>query len=247
MKIRYEDMLLYGVNEEKKPTLTLADRLIFRPIGFLLAPILYNQLRLTPNMVSIFSLLVSAVGFIIIFLSTDTLGVLLGCLFLLFFMVLDCVDGSIARVLYSKFNLKNPLGEFFDAFAGYFFIIGLWSSFGYYLTVLNNDINWYIAGTVSSFASLFSRTAYLKLALVKKDQGILGSHEQQNRKSFLFKIYKNLDWGGWLLFIIPIGIIFGFLECILLIMLAVNVAMFAWMCRFSYRQAQIYPSYVKDL
>lgn len=246
MRISYEDMLLHGVNADKRVTLTTADRIIYRPIGFILAPLLFNKLRLTPNMVSIASLFVAILGFTLICLNSGQFVTLMGCAILTAFMILDCADGSIARVLYYKYKLKNPLGEFFDAFVGYFFIAGLWTSLGYNLTAATENNLWYIIGSISSLASIFARTSYLKLALVKRDNGIIEIHENRNRKSVLFKIYKNLDWGGWLLFIIPAAIISGVLEYVLLTMMAVNFAMAGWMCRFAYVQSQKYCSYTED-
>jgi len=139
MDISHKDLIKFGVGYEKKRTLTVADRYIFRPIGFLILPSAFHYFKLTPNKISILSFFFAAVGFCIFFLSTNAVTILLGCLLCIIFMVMDCMDGTLARVLKQKYQIENPLGEFFDAFVGYFFVVGLWTSLGFYLSQINND------------------------------------------------------------------------------------------------------------
>lgn len=243
MKITYEESKKYSVDNEKLAILTIADRYFYRPIAIFLLPILFNLFKLTPNKISIVSMAIVSIGFSLVSLSQDKISVVFGSMFFILFLVLDCADGSLARTLFYKYNIKNPLGEFFDAFVGYYVIAGLWTSLGYYLTILNNDLLWFILGTLSSLASLYSRTAYLKLGWVKCEQGLDKTQAKQIKESFSIKIYKNIDWGGFLLLIIPFAIWFHCLEYILILMFFVNFAMLAWMFRHAYLQTKKFPMY----
>jgi phosphatidylglycerophosphate synthase len=241
LQISYHDCREFSVNKEKLAILTIPDRYFYRPIAILIIPIFFNLFKLSPNKISIFSMVVVSIGFCIVSFSDQKFYALIGSLFFILFMILDCSDGSLARTLLYKHRLENPLGEFFDAFAGYYVICGLWTSLGYYLTVENNDANWFILGTLSSLASLYSRTAYLKLGWIKCEQGLDQEQSKIVRNSVTIKIYKNLDWGGFLLFAIPISIWFEFLEIVLLSMMLVNFVMLAWMFRHAWREAKRFP------
>lgn len=243
MNITYEDSKKFSVDKDKLITLTIIDRWFYRPIAIWLNTVLFNLFKLTPNKISIVSMVVVSMGFLFIIFNTNKYFVMLGSLFLMLFMVLDCADGSLARTLFYKYNLKNPLGEFFDAFVGYFVISGLWTSLGYYLTISTDNNIWFILGTLSSLASLYSRTAYLKLGWVKCKQGLDKEQDKKIREGLAIKIYKNIDWGGFLLPCITFAIWLECLEYILIFMMFVNIAMLLWMFRHAYYQSKKFPMY----
>ena len=176
MKIFLKDFIKYDLDEEKKASLTIFDRYFYRPIANFILPVLFNVFKLSPNSISILSLLIAIFGFTLIIINIG-LSSLYGVILLMTWAVLDCADGSLARVLYYKYNYKNPLGEFFDAFAGYGVIAGMWLSLGWLAFELNDDIRLFFIGALSSILGLLSRVSFNKLALVKLGNNI---NETQN-------------------------------------------------------------------
>ncbi|CAD7287295.1 CDP-alcohol phosphatidyltransferase family protein [Campylobacter suis] len=240
MKLILQDFKQYSVDKEKLQTLTLLDRYFYRPLAIHLLPLFYNVFRLTPNKISIVSMFIFVIGSIFVIFGHSKSIVIIGSLFFIVFMIFDCADGSLARTLFYKKQIINPLGEFFDAFAGYLVISLLWTSLGYYLTNLYDDIIWFILGAISSFMSLYSRTAYLKLSLVKSQKQLEDGTDKRVRQGALLKLYKNLDWGGFLLIIIPFSIYYDFLHYILILMMLVSFAMLLWTFMFIYKQSILF-------
>lgn len=236
MKIYYDDLNQYNLDKEKKKSLTLFDKYFYRPIANLLVPILFNNLKMTPNMISILSLVVAVIGFIFIMVGGEQ-GLYIGLFLLMIWAVLDCADGSLARTLYYKYGLRNDLGEFFDAFAGYGIVAFLWLSLGWsaYQETGNDLI--FLVGALSSVLGLFARVSYSKLALVKLKNGI-GIEDGDARKSFLYHVYENLEFGSALFPLLFLGIIFNALVFFIVIYFFVNFAMVLWFFRMVFIESK---------
>lgn len=87
-------------------------RYFYRPVGFLLTWLLI-RLGLTSEMVSWFSGVVGLLGLFCL-LGNDIQTIWIGVGLLVFFNLLDCVDGSIARAM----KTENPYGKFLDSVIG---------------------------------------------------------------------------------------------------------------------------------
>ncbi len=87
-------------------------RYVYRPIGLLLTWLLI-RLGLTSEMVSWFSGLAGILGLFCL-LGHDIQTIWIGVGLLIFFNLLDCVDGSIARTM----KTENPYGKFLDSVIG---------------------------------------------------------------------------------------------------------------------------------
>lgn len=99
-------------------------RFIFRPIGFLLTWMAI-RVGLTTEAVSWFSGIVGVAGCLCLLSVSE--GLLpLGLALLLFFNLLDCVDGSIARTM----KTENPYGRFLDSVCGGFIDMSFWAVVG---------------------------------------------------------------------------------------------------------------------
>jgi len=98
-------------------------RYVFRPPGFLLTW-LTIRMGLSSETVSWFSGLVGLIGCLCLINSREEL-LPIGILLLLFFNLLDCVDGSMARVM----NTQNPYGRFLDSLMG-FIDMAFWAIIG---------------------------------------------------------------------------------------------------------------------
>jgi phosphatidylglycerophosphate synthase len=190
---------------------------------------------MTPNMISIVSLWVAFLGFVFILIGGEW-GLILGIFCLMFWAVLDCADGTLARTLFYKYNLQNPLGEFFDAFAGYGVVAFLWLSIGWSSYQDIGDVRVFFVGAFSSILGLFARVSYSKLALVKmKNQ--LGI-EEDSRKSFLYFIYENIEFGSALFPLLLFGIFFNVLLYIILLYFLINISMVFWFFRIVFLESR---------
>ncbi|MCQ2799762.1 MAG: CDP-alcohol phosphatidyltransferase family protein [Bacilli bacterium] len=158
--------------------------------------------------------MVSILSWVLIFCASALLCVnnfwfmLSGVVLTNFWLVLDCVDGNIARVK----KKKNYMGDFFDAVAGYgpftFTTIGLGVAAYNTSSLLPNDYRWMfvlIAGS-AALANCYMRLIhqkYLNCFFVAKNE--LGQNEEislkdtDDRKSFAYireQIDKNLGVSG---------------------------------------------------
>ncbi len=88
-------------------------KLVARPLSFIFTYIFVN-LGCSANFISILSGIVSIVGCILIAIPNITC-LIIGVILINFWIVLDCVDGNIARVT----KKSTRMGEFFDAAYGY--------------------------------------------------------------------------------------------------------------------------------
>ena len=100
-------------------TENMVDLYFYRPLGYQIARVLKHT-RITPNMVTVFSIFVGAgTGFMFYF--DNLIYNLIGILLLVIANILDCVDGQLARLtkIYSK------IGRVLDGIAGdiWFFLI----------------------------------------------------------------------------------------------------------------------------
>ena len=240
--ISFSDIRKYSLNAVKRQQVTIFDFYFYRPIAYLFLPFLHNYLRLSPNGISILSIAFSSSGFLLLGLNTDIPLALLGVACLMFFMVLDCADGSLARITARKYGHSNPLGEFFDAFAGYIFIAGFGFALGGHGYLNTNNPLWLLLGGLCSVSGLFPRTAFLKLNLTKQPFSETQDEETELRSGPALLIYKNLDWGGGLLFALLLAVYFGRVEWIIFLTLFLNGGMTAWLLRHVYREQRAISS-----
>ena len=100
-----------------------ASRYVFRPVGFFFTWISIRA-GLSSEVVSWLSGLVGLIGCLFL-LSTHNPMLPVGIGLLLLFNLLDCVDGSMARVM----NTQNPYGRFLDSLMG-FIDMAFWAVIG---------------------------------------------------------------------------------------------------------------------
>ncbi len=236
MKISFNDIKKYELDESKNQSLTLFDKYFYRPIAEYLVPVLHNNLRFSPNKISLLSLFVAMVGFIFIMEGSKQF-LLIGLFFLMFWAVLDCADGALARTLFYKYGIINPLGEFFDAFAGYGVITFLWLTLGWSAYQDTGDDRFFLLGALSSVLGLFARVSYVKLSLVKLKND-LEINNKDSRKSVLYKVYENLEFGSALFPFLCLAIFFNLLTFFILIYFLVNLSMVLWFFYMVYKEAK---------
>jgi phosphatidylglycerophosphate synthase len=139
---------------EKKQSDGLWTRFVLRPLS---APVAWLALRLglSANGVSYLSVLFSAAGGVLFSLPGFALP-LWGAILLYFFSVLDCADGSVARVT----KTSGPWGGWADAVMGFIAYTAVFLSTGVYV-YLRTGWWWILVVTgLTSSANLLTRVAY---------------------------------------------------------------------------------------
>lgn len=135
-------------------------RYVFRPIGFLMTWVAI-RLKLTTESVSWISGLAGLLGYIC--LLSSQLGLLpFGIAILIFFNLLDCVDGSLARTM----KTENPYGRFLDSIMvwidlGFWALIGIMAYrhpdlYFWFDSWIQNPIFWLAVGGLASYFSILA-------------------------------------------------------------------------------------------
>lgn len=138
---------------------------VIRPLSY---PVTWLALRLnlSANQVSVASMLLALAGCLLLLTADFRIG-LVGVILLNLWIVLDCVDGNIARVKRSA----SPTGEFFDALSGYFFTALLYVFLSVNAFLNGSQIGWpiLVIGGLTSMLTIFPRLIEHKAANVFAD------------------------------------------------------------------------------
>lgn len=181
-------------------------RLLIRKLSFPFTYLFINA-GWSANMVSLFSWIVIFVAAVLLCFD-NFVCMLVGVILTNFWLVLDCVDGNIARCK----KQKTFMGDFFDAIAGYgpfaFTTVGLGIA-AYHTTRLVSAEQAYlliIIGAVGAVANIYTRLIHQKYltcffaaksALNEADEITL--KDTEDRKSFAYireQIDKNFGVAG---------------------------------------------------
>lgn len=181
------------------------------------------MLGLSASAVTFISIVTVIIGSVLIALGNFTMQVIGVSLFSLW-IILDCVDGNIAR--YKK--TFSEYGEYIDAVGGYFASALLFLSLGYlaYKTSeYSNPEYFYIAGSWATTCSLFARLLYQKNKNTFKNEQSM-TKPSQNTASPAMIIAQNLGAPSGL--VLPaslIATVFGVPEYIVVIWAGINTMM----------------------
>ena len=192
-----------------------------RPLSYILTiPFLYTNI--TPNTVSLISIIPLIVGFVLMYFANSTGMMILGwaCFFL--WNLLDGVDGNIAR--YKK--QFSSLGSVYDAMSGYvamvlsFFAWGIAASHngGILYTIFPIDADIYIIiGALSGVFQIFPRFIMHKAITTLGDENKVSGVKDKSG-------YSPLK-----LFALNITSVAGFLQVIMLLAIVLNmIDLFTW-------------------
>lgn len=137
-------------------------KLFIRKLSFLFTFILIN-LNFSATMASVLSVLVAIAG-CAMFASSNQIIYLIGLILINFWLVLDCVDGNIARCHKSS----SIYGEFIDALSGYtilsfvYLSIGIHSYFQGGVIITKANIFLIIIGACASIFDILARIIHQK-------------------------------------------------------------------------------------
>lgn len=211
----------------------------------------------TANMVSILSWIVIFVG--AVFLSINNLGFrIAGVVLTNFWLVLDCVDGNIARVK----KVKTFMGDYYDAVAGYgpfsFTTIGLGiAAFNTSFLCPEQYRIWFILiGGIGAVVNLYMRLIHQKyLNCFFAAKNILGENEEitlvdtEDKKSFAYireKIDKNLGVNGLFMPWLIVAVITNTFDIMLCFYFLYYLASFLFIAFVYCRRATKFEKYAQD-
>lgn len=198
-------------------------RILYRPVSYYLSA-LCAAMGISANTVSYFSIVIAAVAGVFFLLGGKTNSII-AAVFVNIWIILDCVDGNIARTV-----KKQRMGEFADAISGYIVTAISCLTMGYsvYTTggaiLPEKEVMAIVLGGCAAAADPLMRLVYQKYKATLRelsDEGIFiedhdnhGDHSQVG--SIKTRIEERLGFGGILPFLILIGVIFGFLDVVVL-------------------------------
>lgn len=189
-------------------------KLWVRKISFFFTYIFIN-LGFTSNEVSLLSVLVT-LSACISFGISNTYGTIIGIILINFWLILDCVDGNIARCK----KQKSVYGEFVDDMSGYFTTAFVYFSLG--INAYNNGGIFFsanslvvlIAGGVASICDILARLIHKDYVCFGYEKNVVnnekvGTNFNEDKKSLNYirkRIGKELGISG---IFMPFVIIFG--------------------------------------
>lgn len=106
--------VIQSLPSEKKKEDSVLGIIFSRPLSYLFTYLFIN-IGCSAWLISLLSVIVGLSGCVLLFFD-NTLCIWIGIGLILFWTILDCVDGNIARLR----NTQGPKGEFMDALSGYF-------------------------------------------------------------------------------------------------------------------------------
>lgn len=231
MKYALKDVVT-SLPQSKRKSDSIWTKIWGRPIGNVFAWVFLN-IGITPNIVSIFVVLIVLIGFIFCCINSFIFA-LIGLIIFNFFIVFDCVDGSMARTL----KKDSYMGEFFDAVGGYtmclFSMCGASIICYNFSGILPQTFSLLImfVGCLGGSCDIFSRLVYQKytsnvfISDYKRGKQI---NERENdsvdrdnwkRNVFLYArllIDGEFGTGGFFPIILLISFLFGFLDIVVII------------------------------
>lgn len=207
--------------EWKRKKDPLIGRFFYRPISYVISYVLSN-IGIKANTVSFFSIFISLIGCALFFVDSYW-ACILGSLFFVFWAILDCVDGDIARTIG-----KQPFGEFADSVSCYFLqaLMSVGTGYAAYnqggVIFDKNSIYIIVIGCVASISNLLMRLVYQKYLSGEKqlvDSGIISKQEdvwKDNDKvtDWKVKFKEAMGVGGWLPIFTVIASIIGALDIV---------------------------------
>lgn len=171
-------------------------KIVVRKLSFLFTYVFIN-LGFSPWTVSIISVFV-AVGGCLLLMIPDYVCVIVGVILVQFWLILDCVDGNIARCK----KLSSEMGSFIDALSGYyisgFVYLGVGVAAYNFSSIDKYRIFFLLMGAFSSIAGILCRLIHQKytytvLILERQCPDLVTPEEEVENKRSLQYLRSRLD------------------------------------------------------
>jgi len=178
---------------EKQKTDSLWAKILIRRLSFYLAWFSI-KLGVSAFAVSVISLTMPLIAMFFWLTNEPLIAIIL----LNIWLLLDCVDGNVART-----TGGSKMGDFVDATSGYMMVGFSYFGIGAYLDI--NSINWMgisspgfiLIGASTSILNLLARIYYQKYLNVIHKSNSTGKKDVVNQKSLIKSIDHNLNIGGF--------------------------------------------------
>ena len=190
---------------------------IGRPLSYLLTiPFLYTDI--SPNTISILSIVPIIIGFVLMCVGTTKKILFLGWIMFFLWNLLDGVDGNVAR--YKK--LFSKMGSVYDAMSGYAAMVLSFFGWGvaaaHNTSILSNYIvipkdTYIILGALSGIFVIFPRLIMHKALTTLGDPDAMNSVKDKSEYGFIRLVALNLtSIAGFVQVIMLLAIIFDLLD-----------------------------------
>ena len=200
--ITYSEVRNYSLSGNKSSTISMLDRVFYRKIAAFITVMLVNHTNIKPNSITKISIIFLILGGIILAQSNSIQSYVFAALMFNIYFLLDVVDGSLARVLKSRGNFPltsyDKIGKFYDALAAYIFISIFWCCLCINIFLNNNDFSIIFSGILTLNCALLGRLIQAKYIVTLTE--ILPNTalpEPLREQSITYKIFKNLEFGGF--------------------------------------------------
>lgn len=214
--------IIKSLPKKKNSKSSLWVKLIIRRVSFLFT-FLFINIGFSAWAVSVLSVAVAVTGCVFLCLDNFVFR-LVGVILIEFWLVLDCVDGNIARVK----KTSSEMGEFIDALSGYFitsfvyFAIGVAAYRTTFVPLFEEHRTFFILfGSVSSICGILSRLIHQKytyslLVLKNNNSNIdLPQDEVENKKSLQYlrsRMDKEIGISGLFMPLLIVSAIFNLYD-----------------------------------
>jgi len=176
------------------------------------------KINLSPNQVTFFRLLIIILSYFLVYFDKDLTGYILIYLAL----IIDCVDGQVARVL----DKASYFGKFFDGWVDCIFEITFPLIISFSLYKMNGDESSIIFGML---AGLMNALYWITLFRYSINKPFIKDHKFSKFFTYIFNYMDNrllLDWFDLKYFIFPIFFLFNILDYFIIILFIVNILLF---------------------
>ena len=200
--ITYREVRKHSLSGNKSATISVLDRVFYRKIAAAITVILINHTNIKPNSVTKISIIFSILGGVILAQSNSIQSYVFAAIMFNTYFLLDVVDGSLSRVLSSRgsfpLTVSDKIGAFYDALAGYIFCSIFWCCLCINIFLYNNGDSIIFAVILALNCSLLGRLIQSKyIVIVNEVNPNTVLPKTQREQSVIFKIFKNLEFGGF--------------------------------------------------
>jgi len=201
------------ISQEKNRKDSLWVRYVIRPVSFYVASF-FKRLGFTANGVTYLSIIVVFLAFIL-FLLESRIFTIAGAVLVQIWMILDCVDGNLARV--SK--TKNPYGDAIDAMSGYtmygFVFLGLGmvaERDSGWLNHYTPDYFFVLLGGIAAVCTLTARLVFQKFATTEYKLKASNRQLSNRPRRVVYFVDKNIGLSGFFMPAMLITVAFSFTQ-----------------------------------
>jgi len=228
MKYNFKQ-IINSYTKEKRKRSSIWARIFSRPMSFVFTYIFIN-LGVSANVVSVISIIDALIACFLIMMGGE--ATFIGIVLFVFWHVLDCVDGNIARVK----KESSYGGAFLDAVSGYIAPAFIFLSVGvaaYLTSGIPSEYKHFliVIGGFCSVTDILTRIIYQKYLVTEYRLGLMGkSGDIDNERASGIKhiadlVMKHMGYSSLFMPLLIVCSIFGWLDILIALYFAYYVAL----------------------